>query len=324
MKFIILFLLCFFSTTTLFSNDKLRIGVLAFGTVNWELNIMQMNKIAQKYGIDLDIKKLPSKNAVSIALNAGSVDMIVSDFIWVSRQRYKGFDYTFYPYSKSTGGIYVRPEVGLNNILDLEGKTLGIAGGPVNKTWLIARAYSKNRFDQDLTALVKPVFAAPPIINKKMIDNSLDSSINFWHFNAKLQAKGMKKIVDIKDMLSQLGIKHNVPLIGWVFSDKFANKNKAVINNFLQASYETKKLLLTDENQWNKIKKLMRVKDTITFKSLKEGYLDGIPKTFDFKEKESAEKLFEVLAKEGGSKLVGKSKVLQAGTFWDFEPNIRW
>ena len=65
-------------------------------------------------------------------------------------------------------------------------------------------------------------------------------------------------------------------------------------------------------------------KDKITFESLKKGYLAGMPKTFTINEKESAKKLFKVLAKEGGNKLVGTSKTLENGTFWDFQPNIKW
>ena len=323
MKFKIVFLLCILSTF-LFSNDKLRVGVLAFGTVNWELQVMQMNSIASKYGIELDIKKLPSKHAVAVAFNAGSVDMIVTDFVWVSRQRNKGLDYTFYPYSKATGGIYMRPDLKIDNITDLDGKSLGIAGGAVSKTWLIARAYSKNKYNKDLTKSIEPVFAAPPIINKKMIDKSLDTSINFWHFNAKLQAKGMKKLISIEEMLLNLGIKHDVPLIGWTFREEFAQKNTNLINNFLQSSSEAKKLLSTDDNQWLKIKKLMKVKDNTTFEALKKGYIAGIPKSFNENEIESAKKLFQILQKEGGKQLVGKNKVLEEGTFWNFEPNIKW
>ena len=323
MKFKIVFLLCFLSTF-LFSNDKLKVGVLAFGTVNWELQVMQMNAIASKHGLELDIKKLPSKHAVAVAFNAGAVDMIVTDFVWVSRQRSKGLDYTFYPYSRATGGIFMRPELNIKNISDLSGKTLGIAGGAISKTWLIARAYSKSKYNTDLTKSVEPVFAAPPIINKKMLDKSLDTSINFWHFNAKLEAKGMKKLIDIKDMLFDLGVKHDVPLIGWTFREEFAKNNKSAVNDFLQASYETKKLLSTDDTQWLKIKKLMKVKDNSTFEALKKGYIDGIPKNFNENEIESAKKLFNVLQKEGGSQLVGKSKVLQDGTFWNFQPNVKW
>ena len=323
MKLIIVLFVCFLSSNVM-ALEKLRVGVLAFGTVNWELSIMSLNNIASKNGVDLEIKKLPSKHAVAVALNAGAVDVIVSDFIWVSRQRASGFDYTFYPYSKATGGIFVRPELNLNSIVELNGKNLGIAGGPVNQTWLIARAYTQHKYKKDLKKLITPTFAAPPIINKKMLDKSLDSSINFWHFNAKLKAKNMQKLVGIEEMLSELGIKYEVPLIGWVFSEKFAKNNTNLINGFLQSSYETKKLLDTHDIKWNTIRSLMKAKDDNTFKALKDGYLEGIPRHFGDDEKSSAKQLFKVLAKEGGAKLVGKSKVLQEGTFWNFNPDIQW
>jgi len=322
MKFIIL-ILCLL-LTNLFANSKLRVGVLAFGTVNWELSIMKLNNITSQYNIDFEVKKYSSKNAVSVALNAGAVDIIVSDFIWVSRQRANGFDYTFYPYSKATGGIYIRPELNITNLTQLKNKTLGIAGGQVSKTWLITRAYSKSKYNKDLITYIKPVFAAPPILNHKILDSSLDATINFWHFNAKLEAKGMKKLISIKDMLLELNIKHDLPLVGWVFSEKFAKENKQLIDGFLQSSYDAKKLLSTDYKQWNKIKKLMHVKEDKTFQSLKDGYIAGIPKSFGNNEKESAKKIFKILAKEGGRKLVGKNQNFQDGTFWEFKPTITW
>ncbi|MDC0932811.1 transporter substrate-binding domain-containing protein [Arcobacteraceae bacterium] len=322
MKFIVITL--FLLLTISSASTQLRVGVLAFGTVNWELNIIKLNNLASKYNVDIDIKKFPSKNAVSVALNAGAVDMIVSDFVWVSRQRSNGFDYTFYPYSKATGGVYVNPQSNIINLTDLENKKLGIAGGPVSKTWLIARAYSKSKYNVDLKTHTKPVFAAPPILNHKLLDNSVDATINFWHFNAKLEAKGMKKLISIEEMLLELGIKHDIPLIGWVFSKKFANSNKELINGFLNASYDAKKLLSTDDLQWNKIKKLMKVKDERTFESLKNGYIKGIPKEFGNNEINAAKNIFKILAKEGGAKLVGKNKNFQEGTFWEFKPNITW
>jgi NitT/TauT family transport system substrate-binding protein len=322
MKFFILIFCLLLSNS--FASSKLRVGVLAFGTVNWELQIMKLNNIAAQYDIELEVKKFPSKNAVSVALNAQAVDIIVSDFIWVSRQRASGFDYTFYPYSKATGGVYIRPELKITQLTQLKNKNLGIAGGPVSKTWLITRAYSKSKYKKDLTSYINPVFAAPPILNHKLLDESLDATINFWHFNAKLEAKGMKKLISIEDMLLQLGIKYEVPLIGWVFSEKFAKENRAVINGFLEASKQTKKLLSTDDLQWNKIKKLMYVKDEKTFQALKDGYIAGIPKTFGRNEKESAKKIFKILVKEGGNKLVGKNHDFQNGTFWDFEQKTKW
>lgn len=323
MKFLTIVFICLFSINS-FALDKLRVGVLAFGTVNWELSIVQLNEIAKKNGIDLEIKKLPSKNAVSIALQAGAVDVIVSDYIWVSRQRAVGNDFTFYPYSKAIGGIYVRPELNATNILDLSNKKLGISGGPVNQTWLIARAYTKVKYNKDLKDLVLPTFASPPILNKKVLDKSLDGAINFWHYNAKLEAQGMQKLISLETMLKEIGIKTEIPLIGWVFSEKFGNENKELINSFLQSSYEAKKLLADSNIQWLRIKKQMKAKNEKIYNALVEGYREGIPKTFTKKEKESAKKVFDILVKEGGKKLVGESKTLEEGTFWNFTPNIEW
>ena len=257
MKFIFVFILCIL-TLNAQALEKIRIGVLAYGTVNWELKIMQLNKIAIKNGIDLKILKLASKNAVSIALQAKAVDVIVSDYIWVSRQRASGANYTFYPYSKATGGVYVNSSLKAKTLLDLESLSLGIAGGPVSKTWLITRAYTKFKYNKNFSDMVNKTFASPPILYKKVLDKSLDASINFWHFNAKLQAKGLKKLISVNQMLKEMGVKNDTVLLGWVFSTDFANKNKNLINNFLQSSYESKKLLNSSDAQWNKIRKNMK------------------------------------------------------------------
>lgn len=323
MKVICLFVLCLFSINS-FALDKLRVGVLAFGTVNWELTIMQLNDVAKKNGLELEIKKLPSKNAVSIALQADAVDVIVSDYIWVSRQRAKGADFTFYPYSKAVGGVYVRPELKIEDLMHLENKKLGIAGGPVNMTWLITRAYTKSKYKKDIKEYTLPTFASPPILNKKVLDGSLDAAINFWHYNARLESEGMKKLISLKSMLNEMGIENDIPFIGWVFSEKFAKENKKIINSFLQASYETKKILDNSNLQWLRIKKQMKVENEVTYKALINGYRSGIPKVFTSAQKESAKKVFDILVQEGGKKLVGDSNSLQKGTFWNFTPKIEW
>ena len=323
MKAIYILLISLF-TVNLFALDKLRIGVLAFGTVNWELSVMQLNNIAKKNGLELEIKKLPSKNGVNIALQAGAVDVIVSDYIWVSRQRATGSDFTFYPYSKAVGGIYIRPDIEVNNLMGLNNKKLGISGGQVNQTWLITRAYTKYKYGKDLKDYAIPTFASPPILNKKVLDKSLDGAINFWHYNAKLEVKGMKKLISLKSMLNEMGIKNDIPFIGWIFSEKFAKKNKKTINSFLQASFETKKLLNGSNIQWLRIKKHMKTKNEKTYNALIKGYRNGIPKVFGENEKIAAKKVFNILVKEGGRRLVGKSKTLEEGTFWDFNPKIEW
>lgn len=311
----------------LYANEKIKVGVLAYGTVNWELDVLKHNKFDKKYEIEVEVIKLASKNAVSIALQSNSVDVIVNDWIWVNRQKASGKDISFYPYSKAVGALYVNDEK-IKSILDLQNLPLGIAGGSVDKTWLLFRAYSKKTYDKDLKNMVEPIFAAPPILYKKMLDKSLNASINFWHFNAKLESKGIKRLLGVKEILEEFDINSDIPLIGWTFNTNFANKNKKAINAFLQASYETKKLLSSStkesKEEWERIKPLMKVKNDEMFDALKDGYINGIVKNFNQNDIENSAKVFDILYEVGGKKLVGKSKFLDEKIFWNFNPDIKW
>ncbi|MEZ5476399.1 MAG: transporter substrate-binding domain-containing protein [Thiolinea sp.] len=142
-----------------------KVGVLKFGTVNWELNTIQEHDLDRKHGFKLELVELGGKNATSVALQGGAVDMIVSDWIWVSRQRAEQQPFTFFPYSKAEGSLMV-PADGAQSLADMAGKKLGVAGGPVDKTWLILRAYSQKTQDKDLVDMLEPQFAAPPLLNE--------------------------------------------------------------------------------------------------------------------------------------------------------------
>ncbi|MEO6353696.1 MAG: hypothetical protein ABIO19_14415, partial [Burkholderiaceae bacterium] len=52
----------------------LRVGVLEFGTVSWELEVIQSRELARKRGIDLQIVPLASGDASTVALQGGAVD----------------------------------------------------------------------------------------------------------------------------------------------------------------------------------------------------------------------------------------------------------
>ncbi len=123
--------------------QMIRVGVLAFGTVNWELDSLQFHGLDQRHGVQIAVTRLSGKNAAAVALQGGEVDAIVSDWIWVSRQRSSGADYSFVPHSLAAGGLMVRPDAGIGTLNDLRDKKLGIAGGPVDKSWLMLRAYAQ-------------------------------------------------------------------------------------------------------------------------------------------------------------------------------------
>ena len=305
------------------SGHQVRVGVLKFGTVHWELDVIKTHKLAEKQGLDLQIVELGSKRATAVALQGGGADVIVTDWIWVSRQRAEDRDYAFAPYSLSVGGLMVRPDTGISELADLRGKKVGVAGGPVDKSWLLLQAYAK-REGLDLSVSVEPTFGAPPLLNELIKRGDLPAVLNFWHYNARLKAAGMQELLTAAEILPELGVGRPIPLLGWVFNRSWANEHRDAVDGFLRASYSAKHLLLESDAEWKRLEPKMKVSDAATAAALRDAYRLGIPREFGEADRDAAAQAFSILAREGGEKLVGTSDTLMPGTFWtEFDP-ARW
>ena len=299
------------------TSATLRVGVLQFGTVNWELDVMQAHQLAHKRGINLKVVPLASGDASTVALQGGAVDLIVSDWIWVTRQRAEGLNYSFAPYSNAVGSVMVKADSGIRSVADLKGKSIGISGGPSDKTWLLLRAYASKKLGMDLGSAAKPVYAAPPLLNELALSGQVDAALNVWHYDARLEANGMRPLIRLPEILGGLGVDKPIPLIGWVFREDWANQNRDLLERFLAASQEAKTLMARSDAEWERLKPLMRAEDNATFVALRNGYRAGIPGCDYADTQATAASVFKLLAETGGDKLVGKSRVLSEGTFWN-------
>src|SRR5262245_54462111 len=293
-----------------------KIGVLKFGTVSWELDVIKQHGLDKAAGIDLSIIELANNQATVVALQAGEVDVIVTDWLWVTRQRAEGIRFTFVPYSTSVGSLVVPGDSPIRSLADLAGKRLGIAGGPVDKSWLVIRAMAAQRDNLDLDASVDKIFGAPPLLNEQIQLGEVDALINNWNFVAQLEAKGYRKIVGAEEAARELGIKSAVPLLGYVFDEDWAAAHKADILGLVAASRQAKKILAESEEEWQRLRPLMKAPDDATYQALRDGYRTGIPQSWGAPERSDAAKLFSIMATLGGKELVGKATELQPGTFW--------
>ena len=106
-----------------------------------------------------------------------AVDAIVEDWLLVSRQRSDGVPLTFIPYS-SIGAVMVQPDSPIATLADLKGKKLGVAGGPLDKGWLMLQAYARQKYGIDLATEVEPVYGAPPLLTEKLKSGELDAVLN--------------------------------------------------------------------------------------------------------------------------------------------------
>ncbi|MGV8855842.1 MAG: ABC transporter substrate-binding protein [Devosia sp.] len=298
-------------------SQTLTIGVQESGTVQWEIQTIKALGLDAKHGLDLQVRPLADSRAGQIALQAGAVDVILSDFTWVSVQRHQGNMVTMVPHSLAVGGVMLAPESDIASVADLKGKTIGVAGGPVDKSWIILQAYYNKLTGSVLTDDATLNYGAPPLVNELLSSDRIQAGLNFWHWNARAKAAGLHELISVADMLRALGVSEQPPLLGWTFTDATASSKTKALTAFLDASFEAKSILLTDDATWDDLRELMgAADDAALFTQLRDDYRAGIVTRYDADHIDAAAQAFALMAKFGGSALVGDNPALAAGTFW--------
>ncbi|WP_298611377.1 ABC transporter substrate-binding protein [uncultured Thiothrix sp.] len=296
--------------------EKVRVGVLEFGTVNWELDVMKEHKLAEANGFELEVVPVASADAATVALQGGAVDTVVTDWLWVAQQRVAGQDYVLFPYSNAVGSLLASPKANIKTLADLKGKKLGVAGGATDKSWLLLRAYAQQQDKLDLAKEATIQYGAPPLLNEVMQTGELDAVLNFWNFAARLQDEGLQTVITVPQVLEGLGIQKDLPMIGWVFSEKWAKEHTAAANGFLTASYAAKKIMKDSDEEWARIRPKMKADKESVFTALRDAFRAGIPACFGEKQQAAATQTFKLLAELGGKDLVGEVKELPQGVFY--------
>ncbi|MDV7269743.1 ABC transporter substrate-binding protein [Thioclava sp. A2] len=299
------------------AEPALKLATLEGGTVSWELDTITHYGLDEAHGFSLEVMPVAGKDASAVALLAGEVDGIVTDWFWVARMRAEGQDFRFIPYSKAVGGLMVHPESGIISLADLKGKKIGIAGGPLDKSWLILRAWAAQQGGFDLAAETEQVFGAPPLIMQAGLSGDVDAAINFWHFMAKMEAGGMTTLLPVAQAAKDLGLDPETPLLGYVLRGETVDEHPEIAKGLADASRAAKDKLSADPEAFARLRPVMNAKSDAQFEALKKGFVEGIPANAPV-DAEAAGRMLELMAKLGGEKLVGPVTELPAGTFLSF------
>lgn len=296
--------------------EPIKVGVLKFGTVSWEIDVIKSQKLDEANGVAVQPVDLASNDSARIAFQAGEVDTIVSDVMWAARLRAEGRPVVYIPFSATEGSIMVDGDAPMKSVADLKGKKIGVAGGPLDKGWLLLQAYAKKTAGLDLAKEAEPVYGAPPLLQQKLEAKELDAALIYWNFAARLEAKGFRELISVEDAAKALGSSGKVAMIGYVFQQSFADAHPEAIKGFVRASRAAKQVLASTPAEWDRIRPLMRADDDGTFQALKRRFLAGVPTRAAAEEETDAGRLYDLIAAAGGEKLVGPAKTLPAGTYW--------
>jgi len=295
-------------------SSTIRIGTLRYGSVAWELDVMRTHGLIPAGATET--VEFAAGPATQVALQAGRVDVIVQDWLWVARQRSDGAGWTLAPSSGAVGALMAPGNSPILTVADLPGRRLGIAGSPLDKSWLILRALGKKTLGIDLDARVEKTFGPPPLLAQLLESGRLDAVLTYWPFAAKAEATGQRRVLSIEDAVAALGISGPAPFLGYVFSERWARENMTAISGFLDAAAAARTILLSDDAEWVRLQPLTGAGSAAELISLRDWYRRGVPRSRSVTDQGDAERLYEILAGIGGSDLVGSATTLPAGTFW--------
>jgi NitT/TauT family transport system substrate-binding protein len=293
---------------------KLRIALLAFGTVNWLTDVIATHGLDRAEGFRLETVELAGRDASTIAFKAADVDMIVADWVWAMHERAGGADVRFLPYSRALGALMVMPEAGIDDLCDLDGRTVGVVGGALDKSWLIYQALARRDCGWALDARVNTLFGAPPLMSRQLTTGDADAVSTYWHYAARLQAAGATPLIDVTGALDRLGVRPAPPLVGFVYDA--ARTDPALMARMERAVAAAGRLMAADDAEWDRLRPLMRAEGEAEFKALRDAYRAGIVADgWTAGDTAAAERLHAALIEAGGPAFAEDAGAFDAAAF---------
>jgi NitT/TauT family transport system substrate-binding protein len=302
-------------TRTARAAGGLRIASVKFGSLSWVLETIRAEGLDKKNGLELEIVEVASNQAGPVALLSGGADVIVSDWTWAMRQRSLGERLKFAPYSSALGALVVPEKSQVASLADLKGKSLGVAGSAIDKSWLLLRAYTRRSLGRDIAEIAQTSFGAAPLLTEEIRSGRLDAVLNFWTYAARLTGSGFRTVLSMSEVMKSLGIDPIPSLVGFIWKEDFEAKHAAQIASLLSAVEEANGILLKSDEAWQRLKPLVKPASEEEFKSLVAYYRSGIPGPWGEGEMASAQKLMSVLVEAGDAELMGDKTRFDAKLF---------
>lgn len=306
-----------FSPPVRAAGEPLRLASVKYGSLSWVIETIKALELDKKADLAIEVVDVASNQAGPVALLSSGADVIVSDWTWAMRQRALGEKLRFSPYSAALGSLVVPEQSDIKSIEGLEGKSLGVAGSAIDKSWLLLRAYTKKKVGRDMADFAHPSFGAPPLLAEEIRSGRIDAVLNFWTHAARLTGSGFREILTLNQVMKELGIDPVPALVGFIWKEDYEAGHKAELDKLLKIVDEANAILAKDDSAWERLRPLVKPASEGEFKSIIAAYRSGIPKPWGPDELASARKLMDVLVQAGDAELMGHGTEFDAKLFHD-------
>jgi NitT/TauT family transport system substrate-binding protein len=288
-----------------FAAQTIVLTSVKFGSVSWLIETIRAEGLEKKHGFDLKILEVANNTAGPVALLAGEADVIVSDWTWAMRQRSRGGDLKFAPYSAALGSLMVPKDSTVQSLADLKGKKIGVAGTGIDKSWILLRAYSRKILGEDISKIAEPVFGAAPLVTEEFRSGRLDACLNFWTYAARLAGGGARQVLSMSEVIAALDVSPAPALVGFIWSEKAVQEKQVPVNKLLAAADDANEVLATSDDAWERLRPLIKPASDAELAAIKSYFRAGITKGWSEQDTASADKLTRLLIELGDTELVG-------------------
>ena len=117
--------------------------------------------------------------------------MMLSDWLWVARERTLGDNLVFYPSSSTLGAVMVPAGSPIGGLPISRAASSAIAGGARQELAAAAGAGAPPGVDLRRQATI--VYGAPPLLSEKALQREHEATLTFWNFCADLESKGFRR-----------------------------------------------------------------------------------------------------------------------------------
>jgi NitT/TauT family transport system substrate-binding protein len=282
-----------------------RLTSVKFGSVSWLIETIRDEGIDKKLGLDLRIVEVANNPAAPVALLSGAADVIVSDWTWALRQRARGYDLKFAPYSAALGSVMIAKDSPIKSLGDLDGKRIAVAGTGIDKSWILLRAYSRKTLGKDIAEFAEPVFGAAPLVAEEFKNGRVDAVLNFWTYAARLKAEGAHELLTMADVIKGMGVTPTPALVGFIWFDKKVRENHVPVDKLLAAVAQANAVLASSDSAWQRLRPLIKPASDAELVAIRDYYRSGITGSWGVADTAAAEKLTKLLIELGDTELVG-------------------
>ena len=221
-------------------------------------------------------------------------------------------------YSSTLGAVMAPANSAIAGIADLKGKKLAIAGGPLDKSWLMLQAVAR-RGGLDLKTQANIVYGAPPLaVARRPCRARTTATLTFWNFCAELEGQGLQAR-DRHGGRSRSGSAPSGPvaMLGYAFDGDWAAKNNVGGRPFPRSRRQGQGHPRPSPDEWQRLAPRIGVTDKAGARNLSPALQRRHSAPPDRGRGADARALYRVLAEIGGADLVGPARELDKGTFYD-------